>query len=185
MKLMIKTIFSNKSLSAAALVFAVSMLGGCAAPSTSKGMTPDSIKTTNKHAKSVSVNVAGGKETDKIGKSQIADTAFSQALVDSINNSKTFSSVIQGKGADYLLTVSIFNIDQPSFGFSFTVKMEAGWSLQRADTGAVVWQESIKSEHTATTSDAFAGVERLRLANEGAAKNNISQGLSKISALKL
>jgi hypothetical protein len=31
--------------------------------------------------------------------------------------------------------------------------------------------------------DAFVGVERLRLANEGAAKENIAQGLSKISAL--
>jgi hypothetical protein len=83
------------------------------------------------------------------------------------------------------LTVTIFNLDQPSFGFSFTVKMEAGWSLRRADTGAVVWQESIKSEHTATTGDAFAAVKRLRLANEGAAKENIAQGLSKISTLSL
>jgi hypothetical protein len=78
----------------------------------------------------------------------------------------------------------MFSMEQPSFGLSFTVKLEAGWSLKRAD-GSVVWQESIKSEHTSTPGDAFAAVERLRLATEGAAKENIAQGLSKISALKL
>jgi hypothetical protein len=33
--------------------------------------------------------------------------------------------------------------------------------------------------------DAFVGVERLRLATECAARNNIAQGLAKVSALKL
>ncbi|MES2535013.1 MAG: hypothetical protein V4632_03985 [Pseudomonadota bacterium] len=185
MNSLIHAFFSNKFLSIPALVVVVSMLGGCATPTTSQGMTPASIKTTNQHAKSASVAVAGGQETDATGKSKISNVVFTQALTDSIKNSKVFSSIIQGKGADYLLTVTMFNMDQPSFGASFTVKMEAGWTLQRADTGAVVWQESIKSEHTAMMSDAFVGVERLRLATEGAAKNNISLGLSKISTLKL
>lgn len=184
MKFSIPTASFNKFLSVTALVLAGSVLAGCASPSTSQGMTPAAIQTTNKHAQSVSVAVAGGKETESTGKSQISDSAFTQALVDSINSSKTFSSVIQGKGADYQLSVTMFSMEQPSFGLSFTVKLEAGWSLKRAD-GSVVWQESIKSEHTSTPGDAFAAVERLRLATEGAAKENIAQGLSKISALKL
>ena len=49
----------------------------------------------------------------------------------------------------------------------------------------VVWQESIASEYTATPGDAFAAVKRLRLATEGAAKNNIAEGLSRISKLSL
>ena len=73
-------------------------------------------------------------------------------------------------------------MDQPSFGLAFTVKMEAAWSLKKAD-GTVVMQESIKSEGTASMSDAFAGVERLRMANEAAARNNIAAGLAKIGAL--
>jgi hypothetical protein len=58
--------------------------------------------------------------------------------------------------------------------FGRTVSMEAGWTLRRADAGTVVWQESIISEHT----DAD-----IRLATEGAARNNIAQGLRKISKL--
>lgn len=108
-----------------------------------------------------------------------------EALAESIAKSQTFSRVVEGKGGDYLLTVSVFQVEQPAFGLSFTVNMEAGWTLQRVNNGTIVWQESIKSTHTATVGDAFAGAKRLRLATEGAARNNIAQGLAKISQLSL
>lgn len=154
------------------------LLGGCATPATHEGMAPAVVGTARTHPHSVSVAVTGGKETDSIGKPQISDEAMAQALTDAIVRSQTFSRVVQGKGADYLLTVTIISIEQPTFGFSFLVKMEAGWTLKRADTGATVWQESIRSEHTATAADSFAGVTRLRLATEGAARSNITRGLA-------
>ena len=165
------------------LIAFVGLLAGCAAPTTREGMIPASVETTKKHPQTVSVSVTGGKETNPLWKSQISDTTFSEALVDAITRSQVFSRVVQGKGGDYLLTVSLMSMSQPSFGASFTVSMEAGWSIQRADTGAVVWQEAVRSSHTAKMGDAFVGAERLRLATEGAAKNNIKQGLEKISAL--
>lgn len=45
-----------------------------------------------------------------------------------------------------------------------------GWTLTRASTGVVVWQEAITSKRTATVSDAFTGMTRLKMATEGAAK---------------
>jgi hypothetical protein len=45
--------------------------------------------------------------------------------------------------------------------------------------------QSIKSSHTATMGQAFAGVTRLRLAVEGAARENIQLGLMAISRLQL
>jgi hypothetical protein len=166
------------------LVAAIWVLTGCASPATREAMTATAVPVAQKHAKSVNVTVTGGKETNSAGKSQIPDVAFREAIVASIEKSQLFSKVADS-GTDYALTVAIISMNQPSFGFDFTVKMEAGWTLKRVGTGAVVWQEIIKSEHTATTSDAFAGVARLRMANEGAARNNISQGLGKISQLKL
>ncbi len=164
----------------------VALLAGCAAtPAKHEGMIPTTFETAGKHSKTVSVSVQGGRETKWGTPTNISDEAFMQALVDSITKSQIFSSVVQGKEADYLLTVSIFGMEQPLFGLTYTVKMEAGWTLQRADNGTVVWQESIKSEHTATFSDAFAAVTRLRLATEGAARDNIAKGLAKISQLKL
>lgn len=163
----------------------VVLMSGCATPATYQGMIPVTFETAAKHPHSVGVNVSGGQETNPMWKSQVSDSTFKQALVEAITKSQVFSQVIEGKGGDYLLTVMLVSMQQPSFGASFTVKMEAGWSLTRAGTGAVVWQESVQSAHTATVGDAFVGTERLRLATEGAARNNIKQGLSKISGLKL
>lgn len=161
------------------------LLGGCATPATYEGMVPAKFETAKRHAQTVSVAVTGGKETDSVGTPQISDAAFRDALIASIKSSQVFSGVIEGKGGSYLLTVSLFSMDQPIFGFDLTVTLEAGWTLQRASGGAPVWQESIKSVHTATMGDSFAAVTRLRLATEGAAKKNIERGLAKISQLDL
>jgi hypothetical protein len=71
------------------------------------------------------------------------------------------------------------------FGMAMTVKLEAGYTLKRMGDSKVVWQEAIRSEHTSTPGEAFAGVTRVRLATEGAVKNNIAEALSKIAALAL
>jgi hypothetical protein len=169
----------------AVLCVVSTLIGGCATPASHEGMIPAKVDAVKKHKQTVSVTVTGGKETDSAGAPQISDAAFRNALVTSIKNSQVFSSVVEGKGGDFLLTVSLFGMQQPIFGLDFTVTLEAGWTLQRTSGGAPVWQESIKSTHTATVGDAFAAVTRLRLATEGAAKKNIVQGLAKLSQLNL
>jgi len=161
------------------------LLTGCASPTTREGMTPGDLVAAKKHPQTVSVAVTGGQETNPLWKSQVSNTSFAEALSDAITRSKVFSAVMQGKGGNYQLDVVLVSMTQPSFGASFTVSMEAGWSLRRTDSGAVVWQASVKSKHTARAGDAFVGTERLRLATEGAAKNNIKQGLEQISSLNL
>ena len=143
----------------------VVLLWGCATPATFEGI---------RKSDRVPSEVTGGQETVVVGRPQITTSAFTQALTESITRSRTFSRVVedQSQKADYLLTVTLFSMDKRVFGRA--VKMEAGWTLRRADAGTVVWQESIISEHT----DAD-----IRLATEGAARNNIAQGLRKISKL--
>jgi hypothetical protein len=160
-------------------------LGGCASPASREAMIPVAFEVPTHHQKSVGVVVAGGQETSAMGKSQVSDVELQQAVIAAIQQSKTFSKVVDGKNGDYILSVNVFNVSQPSFGFSFTVGVEMGWTLTRADTGAKVWQESIKSEHTASATDAFAGTVRLRMATEGAIRNNVAKGLTKISTLSL
>ena len=170
-----------RSLSLVALCATAAVIAGCATASKPEAMVPTTV-IAGQHAKTTSVVVAGGSETSSLGKSQISNEAFQQAIAMSIEKNKTFSSVVKGAGGDYQLAVTVVSMDQPSFGFSFTVKMEAAWSLKKAD-GTVVMQESIKSEGTAGATEAFAGVERLRLANEYAARANIAAGLEKIGKL--
>jgi nucleoside diphosphate kinase len=175
----------RRALATLSMLVVVGVMSGCATPATHEGMIPRDYDTPTRHARTVSIKVGGGQETSAMWKSQISDEAFSKALVEAITKSQVFSKVIEGQGGEYLLNVGIISMDQPSFGLNFTVKMEAGWSLVNAATGQVVWQKAIKSEHTATAGDAMVGATRLRLANEGAARNNIQLGLAEISRLKL
>lgn len=163
-----------------ALVAIAGLLGGCAAPMTHENMVPQTIATAKKHPGTVSIDVSGGASEGL----KISNDTLKKALTESITKSQTFSKVIEGSSGNYLLTVAISSLQQPMFGGAFTVKMEAGWTLKRA-SGATVWQESITSEHTATMGDAVVAVTRLRLATEGAARNNIANGLAKIGQLNL
>lgn len=173
----------DRSLSVLTLCAAV-MVAGCATATKPEAMVPMESMSGKKHTQTTSVVVAGGSETSAFGKSQISNDDFQQALVASIEKNKTFSGVVKSPSGDYRLAVTVVSIDQPSFGLNFTVKMETAWSLKKAD-GTAVMQESIKSQGTAGVSDAFAGVERLRLATEAAARSNIAAGLTKIGALNL
>jgi hypothetical protein len=137
------------------------------------------------HPQTVAVVASGGTETSAAGKPQVSDSELQQAVAAAITQTKTFSRVVDGKNGDYILTVNVFNVTQPSFGLAFTVTVEMGWTLARADTGAKVWQESIKSAHTVGATESFVGATRLKLATEGAIRNNVQEGLVKLSALPL
>ena len=160
-------------------------LGGCASPVTHEAMVPQKMGAVVHHPQSVAVAVTGGNETSAAGKSQVSNAELQQAVIAAIDQSKVFARTVQGNNGDYVLNVTLVSLDQPNFGFSFTVGAEMGWSLTKADTGAVVWRESIKSQSTAGATDAFAGVTRLKMATEGAVRENIQTGLGKLSALNL
>lgn len=171
---------------APALCVAAALLTGCAiTPSTTASLVPTTTidAAGTRHTQSVAVAV-GGVSTHEVAKRHLTDDIVADALVSAIEKNKSFARVIKGTGANYVLNVNLLTADYPAMGLNFTVKTEMTWSLKRAD-GTAVWQESIRSEGLATTSDAFAGAERVRLAAERAVRENINQGLIKISKLKL
>jgi hypothetical protein len=169
--------------SVAALLAALFLLGSCASPPTHEGMVPTGIAVSRKLQETVRLNVSGGAVTaDGPG---ISNAALEAALNQAISESRLFSQVVKGNGGDYLLTANVFALHQPMFGMAMTVSMEVGWTLKRMATDKVVWQEGIRSEHTSTPGEAFAGVTRVRLATEGAAKNNIAAAMARIAAQSL
>jgi hypothetical protein len=156
-------------------VFAA-LLSACSTAATFEGMVPASFETLDAHPQSVRVNVTGGQESVVLGRPQITNSAFAQALVASITKSRTFARVIEDKtpSEDYLLTVTLFSMEKLVFGQ--TVSLEAGWTLQRAATREIVWRESIISQSTEGD---------LQRATEAAARANIGQALTKISRLTI
>ena len=168
---------------AAAIVVAAG-LTGCATGAKPDAMVVEKVEIAHHSSSNVTVAVSGGKSTSGTGASQISDGDFAQALSDSITKSGLFKEVAPS-GGRYKLNAFIGNVDQPVMGFSMTVKMEVSYTLVDTQSGKTVWSKNVASEHTAKPSEAFAGVKRLRLANEGAAKANIQQAITEISAIAL
>jgi len=176
---------SMKPIASLVLVTVIGVLAGCAAPASRESMAPTTVSVAKNFPYTVAVETRGGSETSSTGISNISDADLKAAIENSIERSNLFRSIVQGKGADYELTVTLVPLVRPLIGFSFTVDMEAGWALVRAVNKSVVMRKSIKSPFTATMGDSMAGVTRMRLAIEGAARSNVEQGLQAIAELNL
>lgn len=167
-----------------AVALAIS-LTGCASPANREAMVPQMSGNTQTHPFSVRVQSSGGSDTGAMDSTNISDADLKAAIEDAVVRNKVFKSVVQGNDGDYELSVRVTSLTKPLMGFSFTVEMEAAWSLVKLADRSVVMRKSVKSSGTATAGDSLVGVTRLRMAVEAAARENISQGLQAVSATKL
>lgn len=167
------------------LVLTSLFLAGCATPSQPAAMVAMPAGPVSQHSQSLSINVTGGSETSSAGASKISNTDFAEALRQSIVQSGLFAKISPADLADYRLDVYIVRLEQPTFGFSMTVTLETNWTLTRQSDRQIAWQKAITSTYTAKAGEAFAGVTRLRLANEGTARANIQDAIAQMSALTL
>lgn len=150
-------------------------LVGCASPARIEEMSVYSsrLHSENAHLKNaVAVtDVTGGRETNAMWTSQVSSEAFRRALESSLRNIGLSDPVISANR--YHLTADILQVTQPLMGIDMTVTSNVRYGLIEATTRREVFSKIISASYTAKFSDAFAGSERLRLANEGAAKANI------------
>ncbi|MDR7091520.1 MULTISPECIES: hypothetical protein [Cellvibrio] len=168
-----------------ALLCASLLFTGCASPTNPVAMVPVDYVPGKIQPYSVSVNVAGGQDTSALGKSSVADADLKTAIEETILKTKAFKQLVKVGGADYELSASILTVNQPTMGFSFTVKTDLAWKLRKVADDNIVWRKVINSQHTTGAGEAFAGVERLRLATEGAIRSNIELALKDIATLEL
>jgi hypothetical protein len=147
-------------------------------------MVPANASVRRTFNRSVGVSVTGGRDTNPMWTSQVSSEDFRQALEVSLQRYGVFSRVIRNAGADYQLSVTLVRLKQPFAGLDMTVAAEVTWRLT-TNSGRVVWQQTTNQSYKATVGDAFVGVNRLRLANEGAIRENIKVGIERISELSL
>lgn len=161
------------------------ILGGCATGATSEAMIPETVNIEKTHPYSVNVEVTGGRATEPTGTPQIANEAFDEAITETLIEAETFAKVQEDKSGNYELNVIIFKVQHPLSGTSASVTMETGWTLTNRLTGKIVWQKAIRSTYTAASDSDLTFVGRLKKATEGAAKDNIKQGVTEIARLNL
>lgn len=154
-------------------ILIVGLLASCSATTAPSQMAAPSVQISGRTSEKVSVFVSGGEP----GPLKISDEGFAEALRSSIQSSGVFGGV--SDQGPYRLEAFIGTLSQPMMGFSMTVDMKVSYTLRKG--GSTVWQRTIDSTHTATPGEAFVGVTRLRMATEGAARENIRQALQALS----
>lgn len=161
----------------------VLQLTGCATSATPQAMTikPGTTATVNPKLKGALKlgDITGGKETSPLWKSEVDNAGFKKALQDSLAISGYLAA--DPAQAKYAVSANLTELDQPMFGFTFDVKSNVTYQL----TGPGVSRSyPVKTTGTATVSDAFVAVERLRLSNERSILENIKEFINQLANFK-
>lgn len=122
--------------------------------------------------------VTGGKDTSPLWKSNVSSEDFAEALRQSL----LAHAMLSPSDSKYVVDAELVEVKQPFAGLNMTVTSTVNYKVTDAATSTVVLEESVVNEYTAKMGDAFVGVERLRLANEGSMKGNIAQFIAKLIA---
>ena len=114
--------------------------------------------------------VSGGKETNPLWTSEVSNEDFAEAL----RQSFSAHAMLATETGRYRLDATLEKLKQPFAGFNMTVTSTVNYTLTDLESGDVLFTETIEEAYTAEMGDAFMGVKRLQLANEGSIKQNIS-----------
>jgi hypothetical protein len=157
-------------------------LTGCATPSDFNAMTYIPQESNICHSslkRDISVGeVSGGYAS--INTSQISNDDFKKALENSllIAGLKT-----QPANANYRLNAKMIKLKQPLIGIDATVSYTVNYILISKHNN-IIYNKNISSSYTAKFSEALMAAERLRLANEGAARENIKKLIDDLCKLQ-
>lgn len=164
----------------------ITALAGCASGADSNMMTASlqphlSAKPGTALYQSIGIaNVAGGQDTNPMLMSKVSDTDFKTALKNSL-----LQHQLHAVGPEkYTVAAEIQALDQPMIGLDMSVTSKVHYKVTRISDKAVVYDKVISETHTATIGDSPVGVERLKMANEGAIKRNISTFMADISSVR-
>lgn len=168
----------------AATITVVSLMGlaACATPSRPEFMavtaTPGLTASHGDlgHRSVTSVIVSGGSETNPLWTAQVSNEDLKTALESSLGA----AGYLGTDGPPMIVTANMVALNQPMAGFDMSVTSRIQYSV--TSDGRVVFDDTVSATGTATIGDAFAGVERLRLANEKSIQENIRQFITRFRA---
>jgi len=103
------------------------------------------------------------------GTNSVENREFERALVASLKDANLFS-----KDGKYKLKADILELNAPAFGYNVTATMNVRYTLLDNENANIIFTRTIEKSYTTTMDDSYVADERVKLAKEGAAKENIS-----------
>ena len=121
--------------------------------------------------------VSGGSRTNPLWKSAVSDDDFRQALEQSLS----LHAMLAGTPR-YVLDAQLVSLERPLIEVQSTVTATVRYTLVAAADRSVAWSQTLTTSGTAKLGDALSGPERIRVATEGAMRENIKLMLGLIVA---
>jgi hypothetical protein len=147
----------------------------------------------------LSVSGASAGITTDYFEQAVTDTLVASGIFSGIDNSMTaevimpmirakgvFPSIENSSNTPYFLTIRVIKVDTPSFSARMTVSMDAVWTLYRTAGKTELLYEKIHSTYTGGVFEGgIHGANRVRVAMEGATRENIRIGMGLLESLDL
>lgn len=118
--------------------------------------------------------------------SGIDDSRSAEVIMPMIRAEGTFSGTGFSNDLPYFLTIRVIKIVTPSFSLRMTVSMNTIWTLYRTAEKTELLHENIYSTYTGGFFEGgIIGANRVRVAMEGAERENIRIGIGMLATLDL
>lgn len=157
----------------------LAIMSGCAAaPANKQAMIVNPTATINENQKGKFVvnAVSGGKATNPFWTSQVNNENFEAALRESLALSGY--SAADSSASKYKVDAELVSLKQPVFGLTFDVVSTVNYKVYGEGFDKIF---PIVATGTATTSDAFVAITRLKIANEKSIQENIKEFIKQLS----
>lgn len=135
--------------------------------------------------------VSGGQETDPAMKAMnvvmmgplAVDADISNSdLAEALRLSLSVRTMLASRDERFRLEASLIELKQPIMGLDMTVTSKVRYRLTRLADNAIIFEREITAPFTAAFSSSLVGAQRVKLANEGSIRENISQFIAALIA---
>lgn len=124
--------------------------------------------------------VNGGEETTITTlSSQVSNASFREALTTSLRLNGFLSDEPED---DFIVDATIVSVEQPTLQLNFTTTATVSYLVRSRKTNQALYEQTVTSSSEAKFTDSIVRSERIRLATQGAMRENIAQFLSAFSA---
>jgi hypothetical protein len=118
--------------------------------------------------------------------SEIDNSKAAETIMPMIRTKGVFPGYSEASNTPYFLNIRIIKVDAPSFSTKMTVGLNAVWTLYRVADKAELLSRNIFSTYTGGLFDGgIIGANRVRVATEGAARENVRIGVELLGTVDL
>jgi hypothetical protein len=118
--------------------------------------------------------------------SGIDQSRSAETIMPMLRVKRVFPGTVDISNTPYFLSIRIIKVETPSFSLRMTVGMNAIWTLYRTADKTELLRENIHSTYTGGFFEGgLHGANRVRVAMEGATRENIGIGIEMLKSLDL